>query len=253
MAFPPTAIDRHQSVFLDGGHGGIDPGATGATQAGQTIYEADETLPVELDTMMILRAQGFRVVVSRTAATSVARLSQDELSDGVLTAQGAHDEVTARDLCANLANANVLVGIYFDASGSPDNAGCVTAFDPDRPFASNNFLLASLVQHDELTAMNAQGWQIPDEGVKPDTTLGSSVSEQDVAYGHLVLLGPAKAGYLSTPSQMPGTVLEPLFITDPFEGSLAASSHGQQVIAGALAEAIEQYFGSPEAGRGPAE
>jgi N-acetylmuramoyl-L-alanine amidase len=42
---------------------------------------------------------------------------------------------------------------------------------------------------------------------------------------------------------MPGALIEPLFITDPFEGSIAASADGQRVIAGALARAIEQYFG----------
>jgi N-acetylmuramoyl-L-alanine amidase len=246
MAFPPTGPDSHETVFLDAGHGGLDPGATGTTQAGQTIYEADQTLPVEMDTMRILRAQGFRVVVSRTAATTVARQGPGDLTVGGFTAEGARNEVAARDLCANQANANVLVGIYFDAGSSPDYAGCLTAFDPVRPFASNNLLLANLVQRDELAALNAQGWGIPDAGVKADTTLGSSVNEQDVSYGHLVLLGPAKAGYFSTPSQMPGTVVEPLFITDPFEGSLAASNGGQQVIAGALAQAIEQYFASPE-------
>jgi N-acetylmuramoyl-L-alanine amidase len=50
------------------------------------------------------------------------------------------------------------------------------------------------------------------------------------------------AGYFSTPSQMPGALIEPLFITDPFEGSIAVSARGQQVIAGALAQAIGQYF-----------
>jgi len=63
-----------------------------------------------------------------------------------------------------------------------------------------------------------------------------------VAYGHLVLLGPAKPGYLPTPSHMPGALVEPLFITDPFEGSIASSAHGQRVIAGGLARAIGQYF-----------
>jgi len=42
--------------------------------------------------------------------------------------------------------------------------------------------------------------------------------------------------------RMPGALIEPLSITDPFEGSIPASRHGQQVIAGALAKAIEQYF-----------
>jgi N-acetylmuramoyl-L-alanine amidase len=61
-------------------------------------------------------------------------------------------------------------------------------------------------------------------------------------YGHLVLLGPADSGYVSSPSRMPGALIEPLFITDPFEGSIAASAVGQRVIAGALAKGVERYF-----------
>jgi N-acetylmuramoyl-L-alanine amidase len=41
---------------------------------------------------------------------------------------------------------------------------------------------------------------------------------------------------------MPGALVEPLFITDPFEGSIAVSNGGQRVIASGLARAIEQYF-----------
>ena len=41
---------------------------------------------------------------------------------------------------------------------------------------------------------------------------------------------------------MPGALVEPLFITDPFEGSIAASAQGQHVIADGLAKAIDQYF-----------
>ena len=54
-------------------------------------------------------------------------------------------------------------------------------------------------------------------------------------------------GYFSTPSRMPGAVVEPLFITDPFEGSIAASTKGQGVIAGGIAEAVEQYLAPPSA------
>jgi len=39
-AFEPTKGDRQETVFLDAGHGGIDPGGVGATEAGKTIYEA---------------------------------------------------------------------------------------------------------------------------------------------------------------------------------------------------------------------
>ncbi len=253
MAFGPTAGDRHETVFLDAGHGGVDPGGIGSTQAGSTIYEADETLPVELDAMTILRAKGFRVVVSRTGDSTVLRLQPKDVSGGVLTLQGAHDDVVARDECANDARANVLVGIYFDASDSSQDAGSLTAYDTDRPFSEENLRLANLLQGDVLAGMNAQGWNIPNDGVQPDTELGSyvgnpaagGIAAKAAAYDHLLLIGPAMAGFFSTPSKMPGAVTEPLYISDPFEGSIASSTTGQTVIAQGISSAVEQFFKPP--------
>jgi N-acetylmuramoyl-L-alanine amidase len=241
MAFPPTVGNRHLTVFLDAGHGGIDPGAVGTTESGQTIYEADQTLPVEMDAMAMLRREGFAVVVSRTTATTVVRLTAGDVSDGVLTVQGSHDDVAARDVCANQSHANILIGIYFDA-GSANNAGSVTGYDTARPFEADNLKLATLVQNDVLASMNTVGSAIPDEGVIQDEQLGSSITSKAASYGHLLLLGPAEAGYFSTPSQMPGALIEPLFITDPFEGSIADSNTGQNMIAAGLAQAVNQYF-----------
>jgi len=243
IAFPPTKGNRNLTVFLDAGHGGLDPGAQGRTESGQVIYEADQTLPVVLDTMTILRRAGFTVVVSRTGPTSVVRLGPGDVSGGALSNKGVHDDVAARDVCANKAHAKVLVGVYFNSGASAANAGSVTAYDPARPFVADNLRLADLVQADVLAAMNGQGWKIPDAGVQTDHGLGSSLTSASRAYGHLLLLGPAKKGYFSTPSTMPGALVEPLFITDPFEATIAASSRGQQVIAGGLARAVEQYFG----------
>jgi N-acetylmuramoyl-L-alanine amidase len=251
MEYAPTSGDRHLIVFLDAGHGGLDPGGVGETESGQTIEEADETLPVELDTMALLRAKGYTVVVSRTRDESVARLTAGDVSDQLLTAGGVHDDVMARDVCANLAKANVLIGIYFDAGESSLNAGSVTGYDTDRPFSAQNLRLATLVQTDVLDAMNAQGWGIPDLGVADDSQLGGPALTTAAAdYGHLLLLGPAAPGYSTAPSLMPGALIEPLFITDPYEGSLAASTSGQQVIAGGLAQAIGQYFAPPAAPTG---
>lgn len=250
VAYPPTQGDKGETVFLDAGHGGIDPGGVGTTQSGDTVYEADETLPVELDAMSLLRANGYRVVVSRTGASTVLRLGPDDLSDGVLSLQGAHDDVAARAVCANDARAQVLVGIYFNSGGSPDDAGSVTVYDADRPFAAGNLRLANLVQTNVLDRMNAQGWGIPNDGVQPDSGFGSvsgspatsPLAVEAEEYNHLMLIGPAMAGYFETPSQMPGVVIEPLYITDPFEGSIAASTNGQMVIAQGIAAAIEQYL-----------
>lgn len=247
MAYSPTRGNRHLTVFLDAGHGGLDPGSVGATESGRTIYEANETLPVELDAMELLRRQGFRVVVSRTTDSSVARLAANDLDGKLLTAQGVHADVAARAQCANQAGAAALVGIYFDA-GAANNAGSVTGYDAVRPFAAKNLRLAILVQDDVLAAMNRRGWKIPNEGVQRDDQLGSTVNASaGDSYGHLLLLGPAKPRWFDTPSEMPGALIEPLFITDGFEGSIAASRTGQHVIAGGIAQAVEQFFRRPAA------
>ena len=215
----------------------------------------------------MLRADGYRVVVSRTRDAAVARPQPGDESDGVYTAQGAHNEVASRDVCANLAKASILIGIYMDAGGSTQNAGSITAYDAARTFSAANLRLADLVQNAVLAEMNAQGWGIPNDGVQSDATLGgpplsSAAAPQprfipvrllsghpfDIAaatYGHLLLLGPAMPGYFDTPSEMPGALIEPLFITDPYEGSIAASTQGQRLIATGLAEAVKQYFEAP--------
>ena len=243
-SFGPTAGNRHESVFLDAGHGSIDPGSVGVTESGQTVYEATETLAVELDALALLRAAGFTVTVSRTRDSPVARPQPGDVSDGLYTDAGDLRDVASRDICADMAKAKVLVGIYFDAGATPSNAGSITGYDADRPFAASSLRLATLVQSDVLAAMNAQGWGIPNDGVVTDNYLGGpALSAQAAAYGHLLLLGPADPGYFSTPSTMPGALIEPLFITDPFEGTLANSSVGQHVIAAGVARAIEQYVG----------
>ena len=215
MAFAPTAGDNNKTVFLDAGHGGIDPGGVGTTESGQTIYESDVNLAIELDTMALLRARGYRVVVSRTQDSTVVRLTTGDTSDGVLSLQGSHDDVVARDACANLAKADALVGIYMDAGATSQNAGSVTVYDTDRPFSSVG-----------------------------DPSAGGIAGEA-AAYNHLLLIGPAMSGYFSTPSEMPGAVVEPLYLTDPFEGSIAASSADQQAIARGMATAAEQFLAAP--------
>ncbi len=244
VSFPPTSGNRHKTVFLDAGHGGLDPGGVGLTESGLTIYEANETLPVELDTTALLRAQGFEVVDSRTRNSTVARIKPGDQSGGIFTVQGEHNDVAARDRCANRARANILVGIYFDVGASSDNAGSITGYDAVRPFAASNLRLATLVQRDVLSELNAYGWDIPDAGVVSDVYLGGPPLTQAAGrYGHLLLLGPPEPGYFTTPSQMPGALIEPLFITDPFEGTIAASVSGQEAIARGLAQAINEYFG----------
>ena len=242
VSFAPTSGQPAATVYIDAGHGGPDPGAVGVTLAGKTVHEADETLRVALDTLALLRAAGYRVVLSRTGAAAVARPLPGDLAGGVFTGQGVHRDLIARDLCANRANANVLIGVYFNASASASIGGSLTLYDPARPFWRANRRLSDLVQSAVLARLSADGWSVPDDGVRTDVGFGSSVTSADKAYGHLLILGPAKAGYFSTPSEMPGTLTEPLFISNPSEATIVDSGRGQQAIARGLATAAEQYL-----------
>ena len=243
IAFPPTRGDLHRTVFLDAGHGSIDPGGEGTTKTGQTIYEAPSNLAIEMQAMRLLTAKGFRVVVSRTTSTEVVQLTAQDRTGSVLSVAGAQADVAARDECANLAHATLLVGIYLDAGTTPQDAGCITAYDATRPFAAESKAFASLLQSDVLARLNAHGWQIPDDGVQPDTTLGGPpLTTTAASYHHLLLLGPGVPGWFTTPSQMPGALIEPLFVSDPFEGSIAVSRAGRSAIAHGAAAAVEQYF-----------
>jgi N-acetylmuramoyl-L-alanine amidase len=244
IALAPTSGDRHLTVFLDAGHGGPDPGGQGVTQSGAVIHERELTLPVVLDAARLLRADGFRVVVSRTTNGPVVKLAASDLSGGLLSVAGEHRDTAARPLCADKAGAALLVSVHFNVGSSPANAGALATYDAARPFASRNHTLATLLQTDIVKAFAAQhGWQIPNDGVVTDDTVGNALTSAGAAYGHLLVLGPAKAGYFTTPSTMPGALVEPLFLTDPFEGTIAASARGQLIMAKAITAAITTFVG----------
>lgn len=243
VAYPPTGPDRHRTVFLDPGHGGPDPGAVGITQDGHAVDEASITLATARATLPVLLAGGYRVVLSRTTNSPVAVPGPGDLTSGVYTAAGALRDWTARAACADRAQADALIGIHFNAGSTPSDAGLLAVYDNVRPFSSRSLRLATLLHDDLLGSLNAKGWGIPDDGVVDDASAGApGLDQADRTYGRLVLLGPASPGYLATPSQMPGAIVEPLFVTDPFEASIANGDAGRQTIAAGIAQAVTTFL-----------
>lgn len=249
VALPPTSGDHHQTVFLDAGHGGPDPGASGTTTDGQAVDERQLTLPVVTDAATMLRADGYRVVMSRTADISVARLSAaDVTSSGQLSLQGEHADIEARVGCANLSGAAVLLSVHFNAFSDPSARGLLSTYDDSRPFTASNLQFAQLVDTNVLAALHAAGWPVPDRGVVADTAGGAPpLSEEAHQYGHLLLLGPSAPGWLDHPTTMPGALVEPLFLTAPSEASVAAGPAGQRAIAAGIAAAAEAFLNRPSA------
>jgi N-acetylmuramoyl-L-alanine amidase len=243
VAFPPLAGAPKATVFLDAGHGGIDPGTAGRTSRGRKIQEKAATLAVVRIATEQLRAAGYRVVVSRWADTTVAVPGPGDLVNGVFDADGARHDVLARIACANASGASMLVSVHMNAFGLPSEGGALTIWDPDRTFSRANARLATLLQNNVIAGFRAAGWAVPDRGTLRDTkNHGTALTAAGARYGHEALLGPYLRGWVSHPSHMPGAIIEPLFLTRPTEADIVTSTAGQQVLARAILTAVEQFL-----------
>ncbi len=90
----------------------------------------------------------------------------------------------------------------------------------------------------------SHAFDIPDRGVESDTQDDApALTPAEAAYGHLIELGPISPGVVSVASDMPGTIVEPLFLTNPDEAAVAASVAGQQAIAAGLAQGVTTFLG----------
>jgi N-acetylmuramoyl-L-alanine amidase len=233
----PGAGRSSKTVFIDPGHGGIDPGVVGSA-GGRQILEKDATLAVANRLSTILRADGYRVVMARTRDSSVVKLSPEDSTTGSLKASAEHRDLLARTACANAAEASVLLSIHFDAFSDPSVGGSGTFYDAARPFVAENKRLATSVQSALVAGLGTS-----DRGVWTDDKLSApSLTSTGTNYGHLIELGPKSTGWVDEPSLMPGVLVEPLFLTNPAEAQIASDPAGQQRIAQALATGLEKYF-----------
>src|SRR5437588_1840553 len=130
VAFPPTAAGPAKAtIFLDAGHGGVDPGTGGRTSRGKRIQEKVATLGVVKAATEQLRAAGYRVVVSRWADVTVSVPGPGDIVNGVFNADGARQDVLARVACANVSGAKALVSVHMNAFGLPSEGGALTIWD----------------------------------------------------------------------------------------------------------------------------
>jgi N-acetylmuramoyl-L-alanine amidase len=234
MAYRPTSGDRGRTVFLDAGHGGPDPGTSGSG-----VMEKDVTLAVELRLTALLRGDGYRVVDSRTGDTSVAKMSDADYDQGALRGSAVVKDLLARIDCANAAKADVLVAIHFNGFDDPTAGGSETFYDTQRTFGAKSQQLAQSLQ---TAVVNELG--LDDRGATPDDQLDAgTLTNAGASYGHLIELGPAQAGLVDRPSTMPGALIEPLFLTSPAEGGLAATAAGQAKVAKAMYDGLTVYLG----------
>ena len=237
ISYPAVNGRSKKTVFIDPGHGGSDPGVV-ASVGGRHAFEKDATLAAANRLSAILRADGYRVVMARTRDSSVVKLSPDDTADGSMTASAEHRDLLARAACANAAQASVLLSIHFNAFNDPSVGGSETFYDAARPFAAENKRLAVALQSALVAALGTS-----DRGVWSDDKLNApTLTSEGRDYGYLIELGPKSAGWVDNPSQMPGVLVEPLFLTNPAEAQMATDPAGQQRVARALAIGLEKYL-----------
>ncbi len=236
MSLPPTTPGAGQTVFIDPGHGGLDPGVVGGGT--NPLLEKDATLAVAQQLSGMLRADGYRVVMARTTDSTVVMLSASDSVLGSLTAAAEHRDLLARAACANAAGAAVLVSIHFNAFDDPSVGGTETYYDAARPYVAANRTLAADLQSAVVATLATS-----DRGIWTDAQLAApTLTLSGSQYGHLIELGPASSGWVDNPSQMPGALIEPLFISNPKEAKLAGSPQGQQLIATAVETGILKFL-----------
>ncbi|HYM67009.1 MAG TPA: N-acetylmuramoyl-L-alanine amidase [Patescibacteria group bacterium] len=236
MSYPAKGRSA-ATVFIDPGHGGLDPGVVGSA-GGKQVSEKQATLAVAIDLENLLRADGYRVVMARTLDSTVTVLSPADSVYGSLTADAAHRDLITRVACANASNAAVLVSIHFDGFDDPTVGGTETFYDAARSFAADNKRLASDLQSALVASLGTY-----DRGVWSDDQLANpALTSTGNAYGHLIELGPASAGWVDAPSAMPGALVEPLFITDPKEAAIAVDPAGQLTMARAMEAGLLKYL-----------
>lgn len=219
-------------VVLDPGHGG--PYIGGADSTG-TLVEKTLTLKIALATAKDLRSMGYKVFLTRTKDRAVNTPPRDLNGDGVVDEL---DDLDARALFANHHHAAILVSIHLDA-GAPSSHGPHGYYCPARPFWRSSEHLAALLTAHIASSLTASGYPSPDNGVATDV---SDIAPQRFPdYPWFFVLGPSRKKAM-TASQMPGALIESLFLTSAQDDAALRRSSTIPAIARGYAAGIRAYF-----------
>jgi len=199
------------------------------------LLEKDVNMAIARRLAALLRAGGYRALLTRDGDTGANVPAQDRTGDGKIDVQ---DDLQARLDRANEAGAQLLLSMHNNGYPSAAESGSETYYCPDRPYGERNAVLARLLQDAFISRLAAAGYRPRDRGAKADTNFRVI---DGVAY-HASLLGPAQPPRIVRPSQMPAVIGESLFTTNPTEGSLLAREDIQQAIAQAYFDAVQAYF-----------
>lgn len=258
---PTAPSDGSRVVCIDPGHGGWDTGFQRSwaemTPKGPALNESELNLGMAYMLKAELEAQGITVVMTRTGGNAVNVYGEDVNGDGKTIFDGAndgerrqnadYDELQARiDIC-NAAHADILISLHINgAEGIPDARGYEVLYTaaPVRPFGELSHSLADDVYRRLDRTLNNAGYTGTARGVKDDSQIDADKYPGYGASEHLLLLGPAidNPNRKLRPSEMPGIIIEPMFLSNEDDANFIANPDNQKLLVDAYAQGILDYF-----------
>ncbi len=246
------ADDDAPTVCLDPGHGGEDDGFTRSPLNPLYLLEKDLVLQHAWDLEFRLESEGFNVVMTRDRDTEVNPDQRDVNGDGKTASDDPPDgdylrnldELQARiDVC-NRAKADLLVSMHVNGFTTSVPRGYETWYTNGRPFSNRSREFACLAYSRLKEQLGAIGYAVPEaeeRGCNPDTAVDvdDDAREQEDNY---IVTGPAVKGAVPRASDMPGAIVEALFLSNDQDANVLASPGGRAAIVDAYELAILDYF-----------
>jgi N-acetylmuramoyl-L-alanine amidase len=226
------AQDGRNIVCIDPGHGGEDLGNVRVENGRIELQEKDIVLEHSLMLAERLRAQGFEVVLTRETDTEVNPSNEDVNGDGEVAPEGGPartdqlDDLQARVNICNLSAADLLVSVHYNGAENEFLSGYEVWFNDDREFSGRSEAFATFMHEALGTAFADAGYEAVDRGI--------GIEEH-------VVTGPERPGEL-VPSEMPGAVIEGLFLSNDEDAEFIQSDIADETLVGAYEQAITRYF-----------
>jgi N-acetylmuramoyl-L-alanine amidase len=241
-----TDVPDVLTVVLDPGHGGSEVGASA-----NGVVEKNSNMDMARRVQRLLEEQGVRVVLTRSGDTHAEGYTPDpSLSGRASTRQ----DLQARVDLANEEDADLFLSIHSNGSSSAAESGVEVWFDPNRRFGDDNARLATMLQDAVLNSLVSYGYDAYDRGIKDDTCFRLRRDRCRPLY----VLGPAHTDVSDYPrpvegrapfeasaqraTNMPGALIELLFISNPADAAVLTDPAGRDAIASGITSAIVEFL-----------
>ncbi|MGI8963528.1 MAG: N-acetylmuramoyl-L-alanine amidase family protein, partial [Thermomicrobiales bacterium] len=195
-----------------------------------------------------LEAQGIFVVLTRPSGAAANRFDEDINGDDEtrLNAEnpeqaGDRDELQARINVCNEAGADVLISVHINGFDDVSANGYEVIYTAEREFGERNEEFATLVYRRLDQAMRNAEHPGQPRGTRPDT----DIDNEHFEFGsgdHFLMTGPAAEDASIVPSEMPGVIVEPGFLSNDADAIWLVQPGNQQIVVEAYALGIVDYL-----------